>query len=206
LLKDIAVALKDTGGAATEYQNTLHELQRGAAILLEAQNVKDDGHNTGQVLAIRSLAGSASKTLEDGLKSITRFDGKLGVGALRGARHGMVSKIRWTTSMGKELKKLRQSLDVQVQSLTLLIQLHNTAAIGRNRIDISTDLRQIKDRVDAYQNSSNNQRTGQSAEIQNEIANQTHLLRRDLQEKSSHILGQIELIGNILQQQRQSTR
>jgi len=204
LCKDIAVALKDTGGAATEYQNTLRELQRGAAIFLEAQNVKDDGRNTGQVLATRSLAGSASKTLADGLKSITRFDGKLGVAAPQGARHGMVSKIRWTTSMGKELTKLRQSLDVQVQSLTLLIQLHNTATIGRNRIDISTDLQQIKDRIDAYQTSSDNQRTRQNAEIQNEIANQTRLLRRDLQEKSSHILGQIGLIGNILQQQRQS--
>ena len=156
------------------------------------------------MLAIRSLAGSASKTLEDGLKSITRFDGKLGAAAPQGARHGTVSKIRWTTSTAKEVMKLRQSLDAEVQSLMLLIQLHNTATISRNRIDISNDLQQIEDRIDAYQTSNDIQRTGQSAEIRNEISNQMSLLTHDLQEKSSLILGQIGLIRNILQQPRQS--
>lgn len=149
------------------------------------------------------MAGSASKTLEDGLKSIIRFDGKLGAAAPQGARCGTVSKIRWTTFMGKEVTKLRQSLDVEVQSLMLLIQLHNSAAIARNGTDNSTDLQQIKDRMDNYQTSSVNQHMGQTAAIRYEISNQTSFLTHDFQEKSSHILGQIRLIRNTLEKQWQ---
>jgi hypothetical protein len=125
LFKDVGVALKESGGAADDYQHIVRELESIVAVLQAVQSVPNTSSDVSQVNAIRSQAQSSQQLLAAFLKRIQKYDASLGAGARRGFRHGTVSKVRWATTVSKEISKLRQEIDVSTLGLRLLQNVHN---------------------------------------------------------------------------------
>jgi hypothetical protein len=63
LSKDVGIALKDHGGAASGYQSIITYLQTIEAILLSRYTSKGDGRGHSQANAIRTQAQSLGKSI-----------------------------------------------------------------------------------------------------------------------------------------------
>ena len=113
-------ALKESGGASSEYQQILRELESLEIILQHLSSLKATKENHHYVNAFRGQAQSIQVLVQQFLDSITKYKSSLGATAHRGVRHGSGKKIQWTLLRQPEVAKLRSTIEFQISILNLL--------------------------------------------------------------------------------------
>ncbi|KAL8916910.1 MAG: hypothetical protein Q9208_008274 [Pyrenodesmia sp. 3 TL-2023] len=121
LIRKIVKALKETGGASSEYQNAVIELQGLKHTLQHLEALKPTEDNLGYVNAIRGMALACKLPLQDFMTSLEAYEESLGPWAHRSPFGHLGRKTRWAISFGKEVEKLRAVVAAKQISISLLL-------------------------------------------------------------------------------------
>lgn len=124
LIRKISKALKEAGGASTEYQNAVIELKglKHALQNLEALEPTDD--NLSHVNAIRGMALACQLPLRDFMTKLEKYETSLGPWERRSSFQAAGRKARWAVSFATEVEKLRVVVAAKQLSLNLLLATH----------------------------------------------------------------------------------
>jgi hypothetical protein len=121
LLLKISNALKETGGASSEYQELLHFLRTSHLILQHLENIDISKLDTSSQNAIRAQAVTVMKPIQQFLKEVDIYATSLGhLG--QGSRKSILQKAKWTLLVTKKIEKLRVKFTADLQILQLLLQ------------------------------------------------------------------------------------
>jgi hypothetical protein len=121
----VGVALKETGGASSDYQEVARQLETLVSILQEVQSLKATKTDLHLINAIRGQAQLSQETLITFQQKINKYDKNLGRHARQAFHWGTMSKAKWATMVEGDMAHLRQRIDSQMTSLNILLQLQN---------------------------------------------------------------------------------
>ena len=126
LIRKISKALKETGGASTEYQNAVIELKglKRALQHLEALEPTDD--NLSHVNAIRGMALACQLPLRDFMTKLEKYEASMGPWESRSSFGAAGRKAKWAVSFAAEVEKLRAVVAAKQLSLNLLLATHSS--------------------------------------------------------------------------------
>ena len=124
MIRKISKALKQAGGASSEYQDAIIELKslKHALQQLEAFQPAEDNYN--HVNAIRGMALACQFPLRDFLAKLDKYENTLGLWAKRTSLRGIGQKTRWATGFNGEVGKLRALVAAKQISINLLLASH----------------------------------------------------------------------------------
>lgn len=124
LISKVSKALKDVGGASTEYQQVIIELEGLKNALRHLAALKPSEDNINHVNAIRGMALACQLPLRDFLARLQRYERTMGPLVRRRPFIGAGQKIGWTFFVMEEVTKLRAFLAAKVMSINLLLATH----------------------------------------------------------------------------------
>lgn len=123
LFKDIANALDEHGGAQSDYQNTVRNLETVQALLSRLESYHSASGQTTQINAIRAQAQAIHADVQTFLRNVQKFKKSLGSGVPTSKRHGIVDKLKWSRKQAKKVAKLSTSVDVGLRNIQVLLDL-----------------------------------------------------------------------------------
>lgn len=131
LIRRISKALKETGGAATEYQDAVIELKSLKHALQRLSALEPTEDNVAHVNAIRGMALACQLPLQEFLKKLEKYEDSLGPwvegpGMGRTAFRCAGRKARWAVSFSQEVEKLRTLVAAKQISINLLLAMHTS--------------------------------------------------------------------------------
>ena len=124
LIKKISKALKDVGGASSEYQGAVLELRQLEHVLRELETLEPTEDNASHVNAIRGMALACQLPLRDFMIKLEKYEASLGPFAKRQLPSGAVRKTQWATTFVEEVDKLRAVVAAKSMSINLLLAVH----------------------------------------------------------------------------------
>ena len=131
LIRKISKALKETGGAATEYQDAVIELKGLKHALQRLSALEPTENNVTHVNAIRGMALTYQLPLQEFLKKLEKYEDSLGPW-VQDSRMGRTAfrcagrKARWAVSFSQEVEKLRTLVAAKQISINLLLAVHTS--------------------------------------------------------------------------------
>lgn len=114
----VGKALKDSGGASSEYQHVIIELGGLEKVLAHLEALEPSENNVHHVNAIRGMALGCQFPLRDFLDKIWKYESTMGPFASKSFR-GAGQKAKWAIFIAEEVRKLRA-----VISIDLLLATH----------------------------------------------------------------------------------
>jgi len=96
LIAQIVKALKETGGASSEFQEVLQYLKTLLLTLQHLQKLKTTCTDPSLVNAIHTLTSTAEEPINDIIRNIQKYEPALGSTSTRSARGKALRKIEWT--------------------------------------------------------------------------------------------------------------
>ena len=132
----IVASLRESGGAKTEYQNLIRELESLHHALQHLDKLQANTRSTSSLDSIKYAALSCRRPLEQFLSKIQRYDKSLGVWAKKDANpfKGTVDKVRWAFGQTNEIHKLQSYLNVHVATISMLL-----AEFGLEKITLASE-------------------------------------------------------------------
>ena len=124
LVKKVCKALKNTGGASSEYQHVIIELQGLENVLRQLEALEPTEDNVNQVNAIRCMALACQIPLQSFLAKIERYNTSLSPHTDRFSLNNARHKTQWALSISEDVSKLRALVAAKVLSINLLIAMH----------------------------------------------------------------------------------
>ena len=129
LVKDLAQALSETNGAKTQYQRLISQLYTLERALID---VKSLDPSQAEYDAVLNSVGACQLCIAKFLKKVEKYQSlTAGTTSLK----DQIRKIKWGLCHEKDIKDFRESLDMEIESLMLLIQrshyAHSVASSGR---------------------------------------------------------------------------
>jgi hypothetical protein len=122
LVVKIAGALKETGGAKSDYQESIEFLLGLETTLQNLHSIAPILVNPSQENAAQLEVQKIVKPLYLFLAKVDKFDGALGSESKRGPWRTAPRKLQWAMFVSKEVKKLRDRISVPMFSLNILLQ------------------------------------------------------------------------------------
>ncbi|KAI9711425.1 MAG: hypothetical protein M1812_007170 [Candelaria pacifica] len=116
----ISKALKETDGAASEYQDVIFELDGLVAILQRLQASHSTRPNLAPGNAIWALAAECQRPIQKFLKHIEKYEKRLGKSSTSSPSSAF-RKAKWALVVRDEVKDLRASIGPQLTSISLLL-------------------------------------------------------------------------------------
>ena len=123
-LVKVTKALKDAGGATDEYRSLVAELGLLQRILRQLH--MRQGPDNIFAPDVKQQTNLTLATLSSFLKTISKFDSKLGENAHSSWHHGAAKKAQWATMYAKEVEQLRVKVGTHLAELNLLLQLQTS--------------------------------------------------------------------------------
>ncbi len=122
ILVKVAYGLRETGGAASQFQQVIKNFK---ALELALEYIEDlDPHDAdfsiAQTLCIRSQ--SSQNVLNDFLASVAKYEKSLGCNPESKWHKGALRKTQWVLFTTKEVQKLQDTIEPQMQATNLLLQ------------------------------------------------------------------------------------
>lgn len=121
LINKIRAALKDSGGARDEYQQLERELALLELALGAIKTLTGPLHRQGEITAIKSVALSCRRTLDDFYSSIKKYEESLSVVSRKSRARSSAKQVQWSLLMQSDVTKLRSYLESHVGILNILI-------------------------------------------------------------------------------------
>lgn len=123
-MRKITQALKETGGASSEYQAAVIELKGLKHALQHLQALEPTEDNLSHVNAIRGMALACQLPLREFLTKLEKYESSLGPWVDRTTYRGAGSKARWALEFAAEVEKLRALVAAKQISINLLLATH----------------------------------------------------------------------------------
>jgi hypothetical protein len=141
LSAEIISSLKDAGGAKSEYQEVLRELECLNRALQHLDQIQCSNSTLSKNLdSIKYAAASCRHPLEEFLKKIKKYNKSLGVWGKEGVIKGTADKLRWTLGRKGEVAKLQCYLNIHVGTINMLLAEH-----GIEMLDMTSAKREAND-------------------------------------------------------------
>ena len=121
VLRKTARALRDTGGAASQYQHTVLKLRSMRCALIRLQSLEPQNEDASVVEEIRKCSKACIIPLDKFLNSIANLDREFGHKGRTWRKS--FTQAKWALKLEPELRQLEASLDAEVQPLQILLQL-----------------------------------------------------------------------------------
>lgn len=128
LFKDVAVALKDQGGALDDYRRTLAHLESISAILTCLAEVDDPKWRSASLNAIRRSAQRIKDEVNSFLAKINKYKATLGLQGSRASFTSAASKVKWSKYVAGQVTQLYADVNRETNKLQLLLDYHNLSA------------------------------------------------------------------------------
>ena len=123
LITKVRKALKNSGGAASEYQDVVQELESLQSILTNLGTLHfKERAGTSPALRLTNLISTCQRPLKDFLEHIARYQASLDVSTHRNLLHTVPRKAQWGVFMGEEIPKLRSVVAAKILQLQLVLQ------------------------------------------------------------------------------------
>jgi Flp pilus assembly protein TadG len=122
LLLKVSAALKETGGASSEYQEILHFLNTAKLVLEHLGTTDLSKLDLPAKNAIRAQATAAIKPLQQFLTEVEEYATSLGNVDAKTSSRAAFQKAKWTLVVMKKLEVLRNRFTADLQVLQLLLQ------------------------------------------------------------------------------------
>ena len=138
VLKKTARALRNTGGASSQYQHAVLELRSLRSALLRLQSLEPIAEDSSIVEDIRKCSKACVIPLDGFLLSIEKLDERLTsrVPAFR----KRYSQVQWAMKLEPKLKHLERSLDAAIQPLKMLLLLEaRQSSINSDKLAAETN-------------------------------------------------------------------
>ena len=126
LINKVRKSLKDFGGAASEYQSTVIELENLATTLSYLEALEPDEENFQHVNAIRAMAMACKLPLEDFRKKSAHYESSLGPLAKPKPLHAIRQKTKWSLAFAEDVEKLRAFIAAKHVSINLLLGMQSS--------------------------------------------------------------------------------
>jgi hypothetical protein len=121
LIHDVSTALKDSGGAAEEYQSLLEELQHLELILQQLQVIRASStQSQNHYNAICGMARTIEHPLHNFMKKMEKYNRGLGYNSSRGLK-AAGRKVQFTLAMRDDIAQLRAAITMKIVTLSLLM-------------------------------------------------------------------------------------
>ena len=121
VLKKTARALRDSGGAASQYQHAVLKLRSLRSALIRLQSLEPASEDVSIVEEIRKCSKTCIIALDKFLVTIEKLDRDL---EYKGRKWRKAhAQVKWAMRLEPELRQLEASLDADVQPLQILLQL-----------------------------------------------------------------------------------
>ena len=114
-------SLKDAGGAASEYQGAVTELENLATTLSHLERLEPNEDNSDHINAIRAMAMACRLPLEEFKKKMMRYESSLGPLARRKSLYNVTQKVKWSVTFAEEVEKLRAFVAAKHIGINLLL-------------------------------------------------------------------------------------
>lgn len=135
LIAKIVISLRESGGAKTEYQDLILELESLQHALQHLDKLQTKSGSSSSLDSIKYAALSCCRPLEQFLDKIQRYDRSLGVWAKNtGSLKGTLDKVRWAFGQRDEIHKLQSYINVHVGTINILL-----AEYGLEKISLASD-------------------------------------------------------------------
>ena len=121
LIKTVISAIKDTGGAATDYQVLVQELQHLQILLEQLKDLKPNASSLSHVNAVRGMALTFRVPLSEFLQKIEQYKSSLKAGSSKGQWITAPRKAQWAVSMPEEVSKMRAIITMKIVTVSLLL-------------------------------------------------------------------------------------
>lgn len=121
LIVKICKSLRAAGGAASEYQQVILELESLQRCLRYLQGLEPNEYNIHRVNALRGMALSVRIPLEGFLDKLQQHEASMGAFAPRTRLHGATKKAKWAVTVTEEVNKFRAIIVAKIVSINLLI-------------------------------------------------------------------------------------
>ncbi|KAL8747168.1 MAG: hypothetical protein Q9190_000932 [Brigantiaea leucoxantha] len=136
LIKKVCKALKAAGGASTEYQHAIVELENLIITLSHLEALQPNEDNIHHVNAIRAMAMACKLPLQDFLAKISRYETSLSPFAARASLGSARRKAQWALSLAEETEKLRAWVAAKHISINLLLAMQTSRAISNLNVRV----------------------------------------------------------------------
>lgn len=120
-MRKITKALKETGGASSEYQAAVIELKGLKHTLQLLQALEPTEDNLKYVNAIRGMALACQLPLRDFMVKLEKYEASLGPWAHPTGYRSVGRKARWAVGFVAEVEKLRALVAAKQISINLLL-------------------------------------------------------------------------------------
>lgn len=121
LVKKVIKALKSTGGAASEYQHAIIELNGLKNVLRRLESLQPTQDNEHHINAVRGMALACQLPLREFMTKLEKYEASLGPFSKSKWYRGVPQKTKWATSFEEEVEKLRALVAAKTVSITLLL-------------------------------------------------------------------------------------
>ena len=125
-MRKICKALKQTGGASTEYQLVIIELKSLEDILRHLETLQPNEDNVTHINAIRGMALACQLPLRDFMVKLEKYESTLGPFADSKSYRAMARKSKWAIVFAQEVERLRAMVAAKNISLNLLLAMNTS--------------------------------------------------------------------------------
>jgi hypothetical protein len=122
IVTKISKALKESGGAAEEYQSLVTELQQLQVLLEQLRDLPSTSSDSlSHHNAVRGMAYQVQVPLRAFVKKMESYDKKLGSSANTDSWRSSKRKAQWAISMREDIREMRAAITMKIVAVSLLI-------------------------------------------------------------------------------------
>ena len=148
LALSITKCLQDVGGARSEYQELLRELETLQKALAHLDTLQAQSEDPSTLNSIKFATISCRQPLEDFLRRIRKYDDKLGVASKRGRLKGVKRKVQWTITEKDAIDKLQKYLNRHVSTINVMLTEYGLESMSIANKKAATDRLHLRERIE----------------------------------------------------------
>ncbi|KAF2691551.1 hypothetical protein K458DRAFT_2169 [Lentithecium fluviatile CBS 122367] len=118
-IAQVASALKETGGAASDYREVLQYLEGLLLTLQHLQRLDTSCADPSLVNAVRTLTAAAERPVKDFVSEMSKYGSAMGSS---GSLSSGMRKAEWAVIAAKKADRLRAKIAAQMQPIHLLLE------------------------------------------------------------------------------------
>ena len=125
-INKVRKAVKQSGGASTQYQGLVIELENLSATLSHLEALQPNEDNIQYVNAIRAMAMACKWPLQEFLSKLSLYENSLGPFAKAQPFRRAAHSARWGVSFVEEVEKMRALVAAKHISINLLLAMETS--------------------------------------------------------------------------------
>ncbi|MCJ1359926.1 MAG: hypothetical protein MMC33_009929 [Icmadophila ericetorum] len=140
--------LRDVGGAKSEYQELIRELQTLHNVLQHLDKLRSKSFSSTNVDSIKYAALSYRRPLEDFLAKVRKYESSLGVRGKDGIWKTATDKLSWSFLRKDNIQKFQNYLNIHVWIINILLLENGLDLLDLASVKASSDCLHIQKKLE----------------------------------------------------------